>query len=276
MCTNRVAEFFDMTDSHNVADLHLLEKRVSTKRQEVARLIASFEELQISLQNTRVIFYARVGHLYVELESLELAIRKEKFRQELKEIESLTEERIDQLVSEKFQKKDDDIVKLKDKSNNCRSDSSRLERFDSLSTETLRIIKNLYLKLARKFHPDLNGVEFKNIMSKVNESYNNLDLQGLIDIQDGVMITVIEKYETAAERRVRLERVLLRLERLEAGYLQNMKLLEQNDIYELHQMIETGRQGDRDALEEIAIGLNERIESGKHELEIEKRGKKNE
>jgi hypothetical protein len=276
MGTNRVAEFFDVADCYNVADLHLLEKRVSIKRQEVANLIASYEELHISLQNTRVMFYARVGHLYIELETLELDIRKEKFRQELNEIKSLVEEQVDQLVHEKFQRQEDDIVKLKDKSNNSRIDSSRLERFDSLSTETLRIIKNLYLKLARKFHPDLNGVEFKNIMSKVNESYNNLDLQGLIDIQDGVMITVIEKDETAAERRVRLERVLLRLERLEAGYLQDMKFLEQNDLYELHQMIEAGRQGDRDALEEIAIGLNERIESGKHELKIEKGGKKSE
>jgi hypothetical protein len=274
MSTNRVERFFDVADCYNVADMYILEKRVANKRNEIANLIARYEELRISLLNIRVIFYSRVGHLYVELEILELDIRKEKFRLELNEIKSLTEEQVDQLVREKFQRQDDDIVKIKDQSNSSRSDSRLLDRFDSLSSETLRIIKNLYLKLARKFHPDLNGEEFKDIMSKVNESYDNLDLQGLIDIQDGVMITLIEKDETATERRVRLERVLLRLLELETRYLHDVKLLEQNELYDLHQRIETGRQKGRDVLEEIAQELSGKIEFRRKDLDMLKGGKK--
>lgn len=253
--------------------LQRLEAQAAERRERVERLVVEVEELRVALARTRLAFYARAGDLYFELHSVELTLRREQFRQELAKTPGLAQAEIERLVAARFEKDAARLEELKGECARSAAEAPRAAAMAELAGETVRAMRELYRKLARRFHPDLhatddpeNRAQFESIMARVNECYRTLDLQGLLDIQDGVLINIVTVDESPEDRCLRLERVMARLERLEEECKAELECLKHHELHEMTQRMEAGRLAGRDVLAELEQDVARRIAARRREL----------
>lgn len=252
--------------------LRVLEGRVQRLREEIITMVVELEEMRVALERTKLSLNARLGHMYIELGQLDLDVRKQRFRQELRAIPRLSEQEIDGLIEARFEQEAAKLASLREDRETNLEGSARNQKMERLTPETVRSIKKLYRRLAKRFHPDLHGDDgnrskLQAVMAQINACYRGLDLQGLLDIEDGVMVTIVTRDESAIERSMRLKKILPRLREILRRSREELEALKRHELHEIMQEIEKGREEGRDALAELEKDLECRIAARRRELE---------
>jgi len=248
----------------NADELRRLGAEVARRRERVKAVVLELEDLRVALRRTETTIHVHVGHLYVELEQVRLAIRMQSFRNELVGLPGMDEAEIQRLARAKFAADEERVDELERERRDSLQEKQSVERMEGLAPETVKSIKALYRKLAQRFHPDLhmddrNRAAYEGIMARLNECYRDLDLQGMLDIQDGVSITLVDVEEERAERLARLGRVAARLEQIELDARRELGELREHELYETMIEIERGRDEGRDVIAHLEDDLRGRI-----------------
>jgi curved DNA-binding protein CbpA len=258
-------------------ETNLWEDRILGIKEKVSELTLQVRDLEKALSVFHGMYNAKVGVLYVELDKLKLSIEEYRHRINIarKSKGSSTmlqdiEEEVDKTFSDNRQRVKD--IEEEASESYEEYEKQREEEEIPLSNELQEELKQLYRKLALKFHPDRakdeeQRREFHEIMSEVNKAYDEKDFETL------------KRYEEKADREERIvgETPEEKLERLKEEYNSLLKIIEKlhknlsdlktSEIYKLREKVEQAKERGTDLLGELAAKIKKEIEETKPILE---------
>lgn len=219
-----------------------LEKAISEREKKLNVLIDEIEQLKIDLTVVKQEYDVRVGRLYLKLDEVDLEILK------FKKIEDLISkgfsfEEAQKVVKETLRKRREQIEEEYKKLDEEEKD---IENRKDISKEDKAELKNLWRKLAHKYHPDkANGNE--EMMKKINKAYAEGDLETLRAIDQNEVDADIEvkTIEALKNRLVGLEKSIKKIH-------QEFEQLKKSEWYILKENIEKAKKQKRDILSELA------------------------
>ena len=248
------------------------EARIAEKEDEVSELSIQVQNIKIALNVFLGEYNSRVGSLYVKLDELRLRIKEYQLRIDLAKGRKISQDslkNIEKEVSETFTEERRHMGDLEDEasefSEEYREYLEQEKEGPPLDTEAQEKLKQLYRKLARKFHPDLakndkQRTEFHKIMSAINEAYKNGDLETL------------EKYMRQAEREEKIakETTEEKLARLKQDYEIILGIIaklsvelaasETSETYKLREKVNQAKKEGGDSLLELATSIQKEID----------------
>lgn len=260
-------------------EIALWEARVTEKEKDASELSIQAQDLKIKLNMFLGEYNSRVGLLYIKLDKLQLKIREYLHRINLAYGKGLSQENLKNIEKEVDKTFSDERHKVDDLENEAAESSEEYERDleeeekrEHLDREAQQELKELYRKLAFKFHPDMakddkQRKEFHNIMAEINEAYKNKD------------IDTLKKYMMQAEREDRIaketpEEKLARLKEdyktildISAKLQEEIDALQVSETYKLYEKIDRAKNEGRDILEQLAASIREEIEENQAKLD---------
>jgi len=253
-------------------EILIWEARIAEKEDEVSELSIQVQNIKIALNVFLGEYNSRVGSLYVKLDELNLRIKEYQLRIDLAKGRKISQDslkNIEKEVSETFTEERRHMGDLEDEasefSEEYREYLEQEKEGPPLDTEAQEKLKQLYRKLARKFHPDLakddkQRTEFNKIMSIINEAYKNGDLETL------------EKYMRQAEREEKIakETTEEKLARLKQDYEIILGIIaklsvelaasETSETYKLREKVNQAKKEGGDSLLELATSIQKEID----------------
>lgn len=219
-----------------------LQKAIFEKEKLLVELIEEAERFKIDLSVVKQEYEIKIGRLYLKLDEIDLEILKFRKIEDLINKGSSFEE-AQKIVEDTLKKRREQIEEEYKKLNEEEKD---IEKRKNIPQEEQEEIKQLFRKLAHKFHPDLTGGDDR-MMKKINKAYTDGDLETLraIDQSEGVgnvdIITIGE-----------LKSKLARLEESIRKTLYEQKQLKHSEWAILKESIEKAKKQKRDILGELA------------------------
>ena len=141
-----------------------LEKAISEKEQKLNNLIEKIEQLKIDLTAIKQEYDIKVGRLYLKLDELDLDILKFKKIEDLMNRGFSFEEaqrKVEETLNERRKKIEEEYQKLDE-------EEGEIESRKDISAEDKEELKELWRKLARRYHPDKAGGS-EEMMKRIKE-----------------------------------------------------------------------------------------------------------
>ncbi|HEX30124.1 TPA: hypothetical protein ENG04_08595 [Candidatus Poribacteria bacterium] len=258
---------FEIVSQKSIEDLiiEIETKKIEAKREQIAHLCLELEEMKLDLRRFEAEYGARVGKLLVELDKLNLKLKEYSLKIETANANpNMTEEEIDQLIEGKLkwerakvEKQEEMLEKIKDEFEPGESD--RTERGE---------MRRLYLKLAKKYHPDKAEDKEKSerMMAIINKAYEEGDLQLLRKLS----VQVDDEIEEPSKKR-RIERLReqdRRLDRVIAELKEEMERIRRSPMYRLKCQVEAAKRRGEDLFERMAEEVRGKIKTLRFRLEL--------
>ena len=234
-----------------------LERAISEKEKILVVILEKVEQLKIDLSILKQEYDIKIGRLYLRLDEVDLEILKFK--------------KIEDLIAQGFSFSDaQKIVEetLKTRREQIREEYHRLEEeekdFDRrkiMPVNELEELKQLWRKLAHRYHPDLPHGDAE-MMKRINKAYAGGDLETLRAIDH-------EQFNTNSEVTT-IESMKLKLVTLEKSIEKandEFKTLESSEWSILSQNIENALQQKRDLLNELADKVLNEIAQKENQIE---------
>ncbi|RKY05649.1 hypothetical protein DRP77_00245 [Candidatus Poribacteria bacterium] len=241
--------------------IEIEERKLEAKREQVAKLCLMIEEMKAELRRFEAEYGAKVGRLLLELEKIELKAREYDLKLRIAQSNPyLDEEEIEREAEREIEGERRRIAE----------EERRIEeagkKMPELSEEERREMRRLYLKLAKRYHPDKAGGGSERMMAIINRAYEEGDLELLrrlaseADEIDDV---------TPKKRRIELlRRENERLDRVIRELKGEMEKIRSSPLYRLKQQVEQARKRGEDLLERLADEVRAKIELAKSRLRL--------
>lgn len=258
---------FEIVSQKSIEDLiiEIETKKIEAKREQIAQLCLELEEMKLDLRRFEAEYGARVGKLLVELDKLNLKLKEYSLKIETANANpNMTEEEIDQLIEKRLSKEKAKVEK-QEKMLGEIEDRSKSEESDRAEREEMR---RLYLKLAKKYHPDKAEDKRKSerMMAIINKAYEEGDLQLLRKLSVQVDGEIEEpskrrKIERLREEDKRLDRVIVELR-------EEMERIRRSPMYRLKCQVEAAKRRGEDLFERMAEEVRIKIKTLRFRLEL--------
>jgi len=226
-----------------------LQQAILEKEKLLIELVEEIERFKIDLSVVKQEYDIKIGRLYLKLDETDLEILKFKKIEDLMN-KGFSFEEAQKFVEETLKHRREQIDEEYKKLNEEEKD---IEKRKNISKEEQKELKNLFHKLAHKFHPDITGGD-DSMMKKINKAYTNGDLETLRAINQGVDIGNVN-IKTIEE----LKNKLAKLEESIKKALSEQEQLKHSEWAILRESIEKAKKQKRDILSELAEKVVEDI-----------------
>ena len=199
---SKSTKHWEIDESFEVKEL---KKEISIKEKELAEIITDTENLKNELSILKQKYDSEIGRLYLQLDEIEIEISQFKTIEELVE-KWLSREEAEMIIWERTRKEQEKIQK---QYSAIQEQEDEIEKRKKISDEEQKELKQLYKKLALKFHPDMyNGDD--TLMKKINQAYEQNDLEALrlLDQTDSLWDTLRNWLEDLVNRLEKLNKLI--------------------------------------------------------------------
>lgn len=244
-------------------------RKIAACREDILELTLTQERIRHETRQFAQEYYAKVGRLYSELDRVELHIKELLYKARLIERGIVADpELLDKRVENVFrvERRRVERAQTERTSQTPPSPSPNGEKEPSLKKA-----RRIYLKLAKRYHPDKTSdpqtrQRYEDIMSLINEAYENGDLTTLARLEMTLPNGPPPPTESLDERERRLYREYLRLHRTVVELRQSVERLRENETYKMRQEVLSARQQGRNPLDELHYALTEKLHDAKMRL----------
>lgn len=218
-----------------------LKQIISEKEQELAELITDTEQLKNSLSVIKQRYDTEIGRLYLQLEDIEIEICQIKTIEELV-AKWLSCEEAEMIIWERTRKEKEKIQKQYAE---IQDQEDEIEKRKKISEDEQNELKQLYKKLALKFHPDLNNGDDTH-MKKINRAYEQNDLETLriLDQNESIKDSIWNDIEKLKEK---LEKLVQSIATKEL----ELEQIKSSEWYVLKENIELSKKKKLDLFQEL-------------------------
>ncbi len=246
-------------------EINRLLQAIDEKRGQVEELTVTKEHLKAEVDLFQHRYNAHVGHVYLELDKVDLETKEYRLRLQLRR-ENISEEEIEARVESCFRE------------NRARIDASEVQKEDeqnsqkdALPDKEAKHLQSLYRKLAKRFHPDkAEQPEEQNrreqLMPLINRAYHEQDIQILERLSIGETDFSIDTEDTTAVKRERLQTELRSLNRATAELRSEINRVKTGRTYRLKEQVETAEKNGQDLLTTLAGDLKRKVQSSRSQL----------
>lgn len=222
-------------------EIKKLKKTISEKEKELAELITDTEQLKNSLSAIKQRYDTEIGRLYLQLDEIEIEISQLKTVEELV-AKWLSREEAEMIIWERTRKEKEKIQKQYAE---IQEQENEIEKRKKITEDEQKELKQLYKKLALKFHPDLNKGD-DSLMKKINQAYEQNDLEALrlLDQNETLSDNV---WSDAEKLKNKLEKLLqsIAIKKIE------LEQIKSSEWYVLRENIELSKKKKIDLFEEL-------------------------
>jgi len=258
---------FEIVSQKSIEDLviEIESRKIEAKREQIAHLCLELEEMKLDLRRFEAEYGAMIGKLLLELDRLKVKLKEYSLKIETANANpNMTEEEIDQLIEGKLkwerakvEKQEEMLEKIKDEFEPGESDRTEREE-----------MRRLYLKLAKKYHPDKAEDKEKSerMMAIINKAYEEGDLQLLRKLS----VQVDDEIEEPSKKR-RIERLReqdRRLDRVIAELKEEIERIRRSPMYRLKCQVEAAKRRGEDLFERMAEEVRGKIKTLRFRLEL--------
>lgn len=240
--------------------IEMEERKLEAKRELVAKLCLMIEEMKAELRRFEAEYGAKVGRLLLELERIELEAREYDLKIRIAQSNPhLDEEEIEREVEREIEGERRRIAE----------EERRIEEAEKRpdpSEEERREMRKLYLKLAKRYHPDKAGGGSERMMAIINRAYEEGDLELLRKLASEA-----DEVDEATPKRRRIELLRRENERLERVIRElkgEMERIRSSPLYRLKQQAEQAKERGEDLLERLADEVKAKIELARSRLRL--------
>jgi len=242
-------------------------------RDEWACLSRDCEDLSAELTRFRIMYHTAVGRHFVELEQVNLrAARLRTALDMLREVPDLSSSDLAEWVGIRTREQAEQAKTLEQEVDADERFAAEAQEKRDAPPDDLRLLRRLYRRLAKRFHPDLQQTdearrECEVMMARIGELYRAGDLEGLEAIaeEEGNLVREIflEPDEWRAWLSSRIERLKQRVVELKAKIDQ----LSHSDLAVLKRRYVDAQKKGRDLFEEMIADLEAQIAEKSREFE---------
>ncbi len=246
-------------------EINRLLQVIEEKRGQVEELTVTKELLKAEVDLFQHRYNAHVGHVYLELDKVELETKEYRLRLQLHR-EDISEEEIEGRVESCFRESRARI----DASETQKEDEQKSEK-NELPDKEAKFLQNLYRKLAKRFHPDkAEHPEEQNrreqLMPLINRAYHEQDIQILERLSIGETDFSIDSEDSTVVKRERLQAELRNLNRATAELRSEINRVKAGRTYRLKEQVETAEKNGQDLLTTLAGDLKRKVQSSRAQL----------
>ena len=253
-------------------ELAYLQAQIQKAEEEAAQLTLHLVDLKLDIRRFQAEYSARVGPLYAELDRIQLEIQEYQLRTELirQGIDPASEE-IEQTVQERFEAERERLQASQRQAQQDESSSQDESQSESHASDQIR---KLYLRLAKRFHPDKaqtpeERLRNEQMMAIINEAYEAGDRVTLERLVSDEPDSPPEE-EPLEIKRQRLRRQLERLSQSIDELKRDIEQHRRSEVYQLREQVERAREQGVDLLGRLSREIQYKIASAQRRLLVVK------
>jgi len=252
-------------------ELDQLLAELQEMRQQVMTMTLNLESLKTEIFNVEREYHSRLSESYRELEETRLSSQEFSLRLRLIR-EGVIAEEIESRVVACFKT----ARKRLEKQNSAdESDPSPTSASSPpLTTDQKRQLQQIYLKLAKDYHPDKsNSICFaRNIemMTRVNRAYEERDLQTLRRIQEGTADSTyhaLDNSKSIDKRKRKLIRTMRHTKQFINGLNVEVERVKVSEGYQLKTRFEVARKNGTDLFRGLVRDMQRKVNRARHHLD---------
>jgi len=242
-------------------------------RQQVMAMTLNLENLKAEIFNVEREYHSRLSESYRELEETRLSTQEFGLRLRLIH-EGVIAEEIESRVVACFKTAREQLEKknLSDEPDPRPTSASNLP----LTADEKRQLQQIYLKLAKDYHPDKSGSDSiffaQNIemMTRVNRAYEEQDLQTLCRIQEGTADPThhaLDNSNSIDKRKRKLIRTMRYTKQLINGLNVEVARVKASEGYQLKTRFEVARKNSTDLFRGLVRDMQRKVNRARHHLD---------
>ena len=247
--------------------------RVQEMRQQVMTMTLNLESLQAEIFNVEREYHSRLSESYRELEETRLSTQEFSLRLRLIR-EGVIAEEIESRVVACFKAARE---RLERQNSADESDPSPTPASNpSLTADQKRQLQQIYLKLAKDYHPDKSGSDSiffaQNIemMTRVNRAYEEQDLQTLCRIQEGTADSThhaLDNSKSIDMRKRKLIRTMRHTKQFINGLNVEVARVKASEGHQLKTRFEVARKNGTDLFRGLVRDMQRKVNCARHHLD---------
>ena len=247
--------------------------RVQEMRQQVMTMTLNLESLQAEIFNVEREYHSRLSESYRELEETRLSTQEFSLRLRLIR-EGVIAEEIESRVVACFRAARERLEKRNSADESDPSPTSASN--PSLTADQKRQLQQIYLKLAKDYHPDKSGSDSiffaQNIemMTRVNRAYEEQDLQTLCRIQEGTADSThhaLDNSKSIDMRKRKLIRTMRHTKQFINGLNVEVARVKASEGHQLKTRFEVARKNGTDLFRGLVRDMQRKVNCARHHLD---------
>ena len=247
--------------------------RVQEMRQQVITMPLNLESLQAEIFNVEREYHSRLSESYRELEETRLSTQEFSLRLRLIR-EGVIAEEIESRVVACFRAARERLEKQNSADESDPSPTSASN--PSLTADQKRQLQQIYLKLAKDYHPDKSGSDSiffaQNIemMTRVNRAYEEQDLQTLCRIQEGTADSThhaLDNSKSIDMRKRKLIRTMRHTKQFINGLNVEVARVKASEGHQLKTRFEVARKNGTDLFRGLVRDMQRKVNCARHHLD---------
>jgi len=247
--------------------------RLQEMRQQVMTMTLNLESLQAEIFNVEREYHSRLSESYRELEETRLSTQEFSLRLRLIR-EGVIAEEIESRVVACFRAARERLEKQNSADESDPSPTSASN--PSLTADQKRQLQQIYLKLAKDYHPDKSGSDSiffaQNIemMTRVNRAYEEQDLQTLCRIQEGTADSIhhaLDNSKSIDMRKRKLIRTMRHTKQFINGLNVEVARVKASEGHQLKTRFEVARKNGTDLFRGLVRDMQRKVNCAKHHLD---------
>ena len=247
--------------------------RVQEMRQQVMTMTLNLESLQAEIFNVEREYHSRLSESYRELEETRLSTQEFSLRLRLIR-EGVIAEEIESRVVACFRAARERLEKQNSADESDPSPTSASN--PSLTADQKRQLQQIYLKLAKDYHPDKSGSDSiffaQNIemMTRVNRAYEEQDLQTLCRIQEGTADSThhaLDNSKSIDMRKRKLIRTMRHTKQFINGLNVEVARVKASEGHQLKTRFEVARKNGTDLFRGLVRDMQRKVNCARHHLD---------
>ena len=247
--------------------------RVQEMRQQVITMTLNLESLQAEIFNVEREYHSRLSESYRELEETRLSTQEFSLRLRLIR-EGVIAEEIESRVVACFRAARERLEKQNSADESDPSPTSASN--PSLTADQKRQLQQIYLKLAKDYHPDKSGSDSiffaQNIemMTRVNRAYEEQDLQTLCRIQEGTADSThhaLDNSKSIDMRKRKLIRTMRHTKQFINGLNVEVARVKASEGHQLKTRFEVARKNGTDLFRGLVRDMQRKVNCARHHLD---------
>jgi hypothetical protein len=247
-------------------ELRRLGREIETLCTRIADLKIKRSDMDRELRQVKVVFFEHVGPLYIDKMQRDLAYRRLRRRVELILEGMKSNADIEARLDREFGREQAEVEKLAGEQENLFEEKAIVEEMAQIDPDLKHALRQLYLDMARKFHPDRftdpeARAQAEEVMKAVNEYYESHDLQGMLELQQKVGLELFHDPSEAMEARIHRAKLMRAKLRQTAAQLESdIEQLKQGQLYQIKLQMEAAQAEERDAIAALTTQLRREIQ----------------